>query len=132
MTLNGSGNGGCPPRMAGESKLAPSHSNAVVGRPSYNRPYEVVAQEHQSERESSKNKIGSGVGCGQGGDGFVQGSPEAPGGVQQHRQCQPLLRSDSDRAILGRVDYGAVKRDLRYGAEAEGTTCVLFACVRDT
>ncbi|CBJ48689.1 conserved unknown protein [Ectocarpus siliculosus] len=110
--LDGSGNGGCPPRMAGESKLAPSHSNAVVGRPSYDRPYEVVAQEHQSERESSKNKIGSGVGCGQGSDGFVLGSPEAPGGVQQQRQRQPLLRSDSDRAILGRVDYGAVKHDL--------------------
>ncbi|CAM9617614.1 unnamed protein product [Ectocarpus sp. 4 AP-2014] len=116
-TLNGSGNGGGPPRMAGESKLAPSHSNAAVGRPSYDRPYEVVAQEHQSERESSKNKIGSGVGCRQGSDGFVRESPEAPQGVQQQRQRQPLVRSDSDRAILGRVDYGAVKRDLRTLAE---------------
>ncbi|CAB1111974.1 unnamed protein product [Ectocarpus sp. CCAP 1310/34] len=116
-TLNDSGNGGCPPRMAGESKLAPSHSNAVVGRPSYDRPYEVVGQKHQSERESSKNKIGSGVGCGQVSGGSVRGSPEAPGGVQQQRQRQPLLRSDSDRAILGRVDYGAVKRDLRRLAE---------------
>ncbi|CAM9398268.1 unnamed protein product [Ectocarpus sp. 8 AP-2014] len=103
--------------MTGESKLAPSRSNAAVGRPSYDRPYEVVAQEHESERESSKNKIGSGVGCGQGGDGFVLGSPEAPGGVQQQRERQPLLRSNSDRAILGRVDYGAVKRHLRSLAE---------------
>ncbi|CAM9136319.1 unnamed protein product [Ectocarpus sp. 12 AP-2014] len=116
-TLNGSGNGGCPPRMAGERKLAPSHNNTVVGRLSYDRPCEVVAQEHQSERESSKNKVSSGVGCGQGSDGSVRGSPEAPGGVQQQRQRQPLLRSDSDRAILGRVDYGAVKRDLRRLAE---------------
>lgn len=100
--------------MAGESKLAPSHSNAVVGQPSYDRPSEVVAQEHESERESSKNKRGSGGGCGQGSDGFVQGSPEAPGGIQPKRRRQPLLTSDSDRAILGRVDYGAVKRDLRY------------------
>lgn len=105
---NGSVNG-----MADKSKNAPSHSNKVVGQLSYDRSSEGFAQEHESDWEPTKSKNRSGGGCRQSGDGIVDRSPEAPGGIQQQRQRQPLLRSDSDRAILGRVDYGAVKRDLR-------------------
>ncbi|CAM9726556.1 unnamed protein product, partial [Pylaiella littoralis] len=49
-------------------------------------------------------------------EGAEEGGPEKTKGERQQQQQEHrprLLRSNSDRAILGRVDYNAVKRDLR-------------------
>ena len=100
-TTNGGGNTG---RGVEENPRirAPPHSNGVVGEPS-----------------SSLSSCGQGQGGGGGGGwdredaAYQRGTSEGSSALAEGQQRQRLRRSDSDRAILGRVDYKAVKRDLR-------------------
>lgn len=88
---------------------APPHSNSVVGESSsplsqHHGSSEMCGQEERGgwDRGDATRRRGR---CP---SGTPEGSSAPPKGQQQR-----LLRSDSDRAILGRVDYKAVKRDLR-------------------
>lgn len=81
-------------RLEDQRVRAPPHSNNVVG-------------------ESPLTDQGSSEMCGQGDGGGRCRDPAACSTALPKGQRQRLWRSDSDRAILGRVDYKAVKRDLR-------------------
>lgn len=100
------------PRWVDDRRVrAPPDRNSVVGEPSPSSQ----PPPHQGSSETCGQSKGGGWGrddaaCRRGGrlSGNLEGSSALPKG-----QRQRLLRSDSDRAILGRVDYKAVKRDLR-------------------
>lgn len=105
------GRGGAP-WVADQRVRAPPHSDSVVGESS---SLSSSSPLHQGSPET----CGEGEWGGRGGDNAAcrrsrrcRGTPDG-GSALPKGQRQRLLRSDSDRAILGRVDYKAVKRDLR-------------------
>jgi len=89
-------------RMMKEQRVrAPPHSNDVVGKSSSSG----------GEGEGGRDRDIAGDRCCRHSSGPPEGSSALLPKGQQHRQR--LSRSNSDQPILGRVDYKAVKRDLR-------------------
>lgn len=92
------------------------HSNGVVGQSSsYGGSNQVSGQ--AGGGGPARRKIAYSDGSSSSvAEGAEEGGPEKTKGERQQQQQEHrprLLRSNSDRAILGRVDYNAVKRDLR-------------------
>lgn len=103
--------------VADPFRRPPLHGKRVVGdEPCHGSP-DVC---DLPDRTAAWNTVG-GSGAGDCDNGAVEGGCEEARGKQQPLR-QRLMRSDSDRAIFGRVDYNTVKRDLR---------CVACVCVKE-